>query len=138
MGQDHISNTIFTGNTAAVGGALRLGGKSFLDNCSFVDNRSDEGKGPAVDNIGFVGSITDSSFISNVFNCQEGLFLDANEVRKGLSRNAGIYANPCAHPALCSGLADTTQDGMNHTHKLGTNRIALPVTIIGTLTYRPW
>ncbi|CAM9313026.1 unnamed protein product, partial [Laminaria digitata] len=64
-GQDHISNTSFKGNTAAIGGALRLGGRTFLDDCSFVDNRSGEGAGPAVDNIGHVGRIANSSFIGN-------------------------------------------------------------------------
>ena len=82
-GQDHISNTIFMGNTADVGGALRLGGKTFLDNCSFVDNRSGEGGGPAIDNIGFVGRITDSSFVGNTFDCQLGTYLDFNEVWSG-------------------------------------------------------
>lgn len=83
-GQDHISNSIFVGNTAGVGGALRLGGKTFMDNCSFVDNRSDEGEGPAVDNVGFVGRMTGASFIGNVFNCQPGEYLELNAVRNGL------------------------------------------------------
>lgn len=55
-----------------------------MDNCSFVDNSSGEGAGPAVDNIGFVGRITGSSFVGNVFDCQRGTYLDFNEVRHGL------------------------------------------------------
>ena len=86
-GQDHISNTIFKGNTAPVGGALRLGGKTFLDSCSFVDNRSGEGAGPAIDNIGFVGRIADCSFAGNSFECQSSTYLDFNEVRKYLFAN---------------------------------------------------
>ena len=83
-GQDHISNSTFVGNTAGVGGALRLGGKTFMENCSFVDNSSDEGEGPAVDNVGLVGSMTGISFIGNVFNCQPGEYLELNAVRNGL------------------------------------------------------
>ena len=79
-GQDYISNTAFVGNTAGVGGAVRLAGKTGVDSCSFEDNRSDEGDGPAIENVGVVSVMKNSSFTGNVFYCEPGKYLDFTEV----------------------------------------------------------
>lgn len=78
-GQDYISNSVFVGNTAGVGGALRLAGMAGLDYCTFVNNTSDEGEGPAINNIGVSSVVKHSTFIGNVFNCEEGAYLGFNE-----------------------------------------------------------
>lgn len=77
-GIDTFRDTEFTGNSATYGGALRLGGTASLHNCSFTDNTSNDGVGPAVYNIGFMSGISDNNFEDNVFNCEEGTFLDFN------------------------------------------------------------
>lgn len=78
-GQDFISNSVFVGNTAGVGGALRLAGMAGLDSCTFVNNTSDEGEGPAINSIGVSSVIKHSTFIGNVFNCEQGAYLGFNE-----------------------------------------------------------
>lgn len=75
-----VADTSFIGNTAGAGGALRLAGTTVLDTCLFEDNISAEDMGPAVSNIGFLATMADNSFVDNVFACDEGDFLDYNEV----------------------------------------------------------
>ena len=74
-GQDLVINTTFSGNIASEGGALNLAGTSSFVNCSFVENMSDEGRGPVVANIGYMNGISNCSFYSNTFSCQQGKFL---------------------------------------------------------------
>ena len=52
-----------------------------MDNCSFEDNRSGEGDGPAIENVGVISVMKNSSFSGNVFLCEPGKYLDFNEVR---------------------------------------------------------
>lgn len=80
-GQDVIVDSVFMDNTAGVGGALRLAGTASINTCSFVDNVSDEGGGAAVSNIGPLLTITNSSFVDNLFNCRQGTFLGFHSVR---------------------------------------------------------
>lgn len=79
-GVDYMVDTVFYGNVAGVGGAMRLAGTSTLENCSFVDNSSEEDGGPAVSNIGSM-NVTNCLFKYNVFDCEEGYYLDFNTVR---------------------------------------------------------
>lgn len=117
-GQDHISNSLFAGNTARVGGALRLGGRTFMDNCSFVDNISEEGQGPAVDNVGLVGSVTTTSFVGNVFSCQPGEYLELNAVRKGVTGSVRRVV-PQSHSTVDGVVLGQTDYGLvGSTHQL--------------------
>ena len=79
-GQDIFNNTLFKGNEARAGGALRLGGSASIDNCLFEENISELGEGPAVSNVGYLSSVTNSIFLDNAFNCDPQTFLDFNEV----------------------------------------------------------
>ena len=75
-GLDVFANTFFERNVAKMGGALRLAGKVSIDNCSFTDNVSEDGRGPAVSNVGFISNVRTINFRHNVFNCEPHAFLD--------------------------------------------------------------
>lgn len=81
LGRDHFVNTSFVANRAKVGGALQLAGAASLDNCTFEDNVSRVGGGSAVFNIGSISAMSKTSFIHNLLNCDEGMFLTFSEVR---------------------------------------------------------
>lgn len=83
-GRDTFNDSVFIDNSATVGGALWLAGSVTIANCSFVDNVADEDGGPAVSNIGFINTVTDSFFDGNMFSCQEGTFLNFKYVSKSI------------------------------------------------------
>lgn len=78
-GLDLFNNTLFKGNRAGVGGALRLAGMASLDNCFFIENTSDNEQGPAVSNIGSISSLSDTTFVHNVFACEPGMYLEYDD-----------------------------------------------------------
>ncbi len=83
-GQEIFVSSVFEGNKAGTGGALRLGGAAHMYNCSFVENVSGDGGGAAVSNIGVISSMENISFSGNMYDCQEGTFLDYKEVSSGI------------------------------------------------------
>lgn len=76
IGLDAFEDTRFARNSARAGGALKLAGRASLVNCTFVENVSMENEGPAVHNVGAISTLSEGSFLDNVFECRPGRFLD--------------------------------------------------------------
>lgn len=79
-GLDRFVGSSFVGNSARFGGALRIVGTASLSNCTFVENASNDGKGPAISNVGYISSQNNSYFRDNIPQCDPGTFLDFNTV----------------------------------------------------------